>query len=144
MRRGCAGLLPLPLAASEITLSVIEFTNAERRINRVRKVMAPRNGFEDWEVTQLLANVLGATWSYTHPREILAELAERMAQRLPAQRRPTPIVITDGATRWQVGAAYRGYFADPDILRHDGRWFAYATNAAGLRLPTSSNRRMAL
>ena len=29
------------------------FTNAERRINRVRKVMAPKNGYEDWEVTQL-------------------------------------------------------------------------------------------
>ena len=25
------------------------FTNAERRIQRVRKVMAPRNGKEDWE-----------------------------------------------------------------------------------------------
>ena len=28
------------------------FTNAERRINRVRKVMAPRDGMADWEVTQ--------------------------------------------------------------------------------------------
>ena len=27
------------------------FTNAERRIQRVRKVMTPRNGFADWEVT---------------------------------------------------------------------------------------------
>ena len=36
------------------------FTNAERRINRVRKVMAPRNGYADWEVTQLLANAMGA------------------------------------------------------------------------------------
>ena len=43
------------------------FTNAERRINRVRKVMAPRNGYEDWEVTQLLANAMGADWTYTHP-----------------------------------------------------------------------------
>jgi formate dehydrogenase major subunit len=25
------------------------FTNAERRINRVRKVMAPKNGYADWE-----------------------------------------------------------------------------------------------
>jgi formate dehydrogenase major subunit len=29
------------------------FTNAERRINRVRKVMSPKNGYADWEVTQL-------------------------------------------------------------------------------------------
>ena len=27
------------------------FTNAERRINRVRKVMAPKNGMADWEIT---------------------------------------------------------------------------------------------
>ena len=32
------------------------FTNAERRIQPVRKVMEPANGYEDWEVTQLLAN----------------------------------------------------------------------------------------
>lgn len=51
------------------------FTNAERRINRVRKVMAPRNGYADWEVTQLLANAMGAGWNYTHPQEIMAEIA---------------------------------------------------------------------
>ena len=51
------------------------FTNAERRINRVRKVMAPRNGYADWEVTQLLANAMGAGWDYTHPQEIMAEIA---------------------------------------------------------------------
>ncbi|MDK3073561.1 formate dehydrogenase subunit alpha [Sedimentitalea sp. JM2-8] len=51
------------------------FTNAERRINRVRKVMAPRNGYGDWEVTQLLANAMGAGWSYTHPSQIMDEIA---------------------------------------------------------------------
>jgi len=51
------------------------FTNAERRINRVRKVMAPKAGFADWEVTQLLANAMGAHWSYSHPAEIMAEIA---------------------------------------------------------------------
>ncbi|SOC17518.1 formate dehydrogenase alpha subunit [Rhodobacter sp. JA431] len=51
------------------------FTNAERRINRVRRVMRPKNGYADWEVTQLLANALGAGWAYTHPREIMAEIA---------------------------------------------------------------------
>lgn len=56
------------------------FTNAERRINRVRKVMAPKNGYEDWEVTQLLANAVlketgGKPWSYAHPAEIMAEIA---------------------------------------------------------------------
>ena len=51
------------------------FTNAERRINRVRRVMAPRNGFEDWEVTQMLANAMGAAWTYTHPSQIMDEIA---------------------------------------------------------------------
>jgi formate dehydrogenase major subunit len=51
------------------------FTNAERRINRVRKVMAPRNGYADWEVTQLLAQAMGADWAYTHPSQIMDEIA---------------------------------------------------------------------
>ena len=51
------------------------FTNAERRINRVRKVMAPRNGYADWEVTQMLANAMGANWTYTHPSQIMDEIA---------------------------------------------------------------------
>ena len=56
------------------------FTNAERRINRVRKVMAPRNGYEDWEITQMLANAIlkqqgGAGWTYTHPSQIMDEIA---------------------------------------------------------------------
>lgn len=51
------------------------FTNAERRIQPVRKVMEPANGYADWEVTQLLADALGLGWSYTHPGEVLAEIA---------------------------------------------------------------------
>jgi len=51
------------------------FTNAERRIQPVRKVMEPTNGYEDWEVTQLLANALGAGWEYSHPSEVLDEIA---------------------------------------------------------------------
>ena len=51
------------------------FTNAERRINMVRRVMAPKNGYADWEVTQMLANAMGAGWAYTHPAQIMAEIA---------------------------------------------------------------------
>ncbi|WP_371056562.1 formate dehydrogenase subunit alpha [Rhodosalinus sp. K401] len=51
------------------------FTNAERRINRVRKVMEPKNGFADWEITQMLANAMGADWDYTHPAEVMDEIA---------------------------------------------------------------------
>jgi len=52
------------------------FTNAERRINRVRKVMTPRNGYADWEVTQLLAQTMGLDWNYTHPSQIMDEIAK--------------------------------------------------------------------
>jgi formate dehydrogenase major subunit len=51
------------------------FTNAERRINRVRKVMAPRNGYADWEITQMLARAMGADWHYTHPAQIMEEIS---------------------------------------------------------------------
>lgn len=51
------------------------FTNAERRINRLRKVMEPKNGYADWEVTQKLAQSLGLDWNYAHPSEIMAEIA---------------------------------------------------------------------
>ena len=51
------------------------FTNAERRVSRVRKVMEPRAGFEDWEVTVLLSNALGYQMHYRHPSEIMEEIA---------------------------------------------------------------------
>lgn len=51
------------------------FTNAERRIQRIRKVMSPKNGYGDWEITQLLANRLGMNWTYTNPSEIMDEIA---------------------------------------------------------------------
>ena len=51
------------------------FTNAERRISPVRKVMTPLAGKEDWEVTQDLANALGLPMNYSHPSEIMDEIA---------------------------------------------------------------------
>src|SRR6202166_2561103 len=51
------------------------FTNAERRIQRVRKVMQPKNGYEDWEITLGFAEALGYEMHYTHPSEIMDEIA---------------------------------------------------------------------
>lgn len=51
------------------------FTNAERRLSRVRRVMAPLAGYADWEVTMLLAQALGYPMHYRHPGEILDEIA---------------------------------------------------------------------
>jgi formate dehydrogenase major subunit len=51
------------------------FINAERRINLVRKVMAPRAGMADWEVTQAISNAYGFPMNYTHPSQIMDEIA---------------------------------------------------------------------
>jgi formate dehydrogenase major subunit len=51
------------------------FTNAERRIQRVRKVMQPLNGYEDWEITQAIAQAMGLDMAYAHPGEIMDEIA---------------------------------------------------------------------
>jgi formate dehydrogenase major subunit len=51
------------------------FTNAERRIQLVRKVMAPRNGYEDWEITVLLAKAMGFDMHYDHASQIMDEIA---------------------------------------------------------------------
>jgi formate dehydrogenase major subunit len=51
------------------------FTNAERRISRVRKVMRPLGGLADWEVTVRFAKALGYEMNYTHPSQIMDEIA---------------------------------------------------------------------
>ncbi len=52
------------------------FTNAERRISPVRKVMAPLSGKADWEATMALSNALGFEMDYQHPSEIMDEIAQ--------------------------------------------------------------------
>jgi len=52
------------------------FTNTERRIQRIYRAMAPHGDSKpDWEIIQLIANRLGAGWSYTHPSQIMDEVA---------------------------------------------------------------------
>ena len=51
------------------------FINAERRCSRVRRVMKPKNGYADWEITQLLANAMGFPMNYRHASEIMDEIA---------------------------------------------------------------------
>ena len=52
------------------------FTNAERRISRVRRVMPPLAGYADWEVTLKLSKALGYEMDYAHPGEIMDEIAQ--------------------------------------------------------------------
>ncbi len=51
------------------------FTNAERRISRVRKVSPPLAGKADWETTLALAQALGFPMHYDHPSQIMDEIA---------------------------------------------------------------------
>lgn len=51
------------------------FTNAERRINRVRPVMAPRCGLQEWEVVERLASAMGYPMHYDNAAQIMDEIA---------------------------------------------------------------------
>ncbi len=51
------------------------FINAERRINRVRPVMKPQTGKDEWEVTQDLSRALGYEMGHVSASEIMDEIA---------------------------------------------------------------------
>ena len=74
------------------------FINAERRINLVRKVMAPRAGMADWEVTQAIAKAMGHDWGYTHPSQVMAEIARTT----PTFAGVTYEKLAQGSLQWPV------------------------------------------
>ncbi len=51
------------------------FTNAERRISRVRQAIPPMAGLADWQTTMALSNAMGYPMTYQHPSEIMDEIA---------------------------------------------------------------------
>jgi len=51
------------------------FTNAERRLGRVRPVMAPKQGKHEWKITMDLANAMGYPMQYNDASEIMDEIA---------------------------------------------------------------------
>jgi len=52
------------------------FTSTERRIQRLYKAFEPLGDSKpDWEIIQLIANRLGAGWTYSHPSEVMHEVA---------------------------------------------------------------------
>jgi formate dehydrogenase major subunit len=91
------------------------FTNAERRIQMVRKVMEPANGgLEDWQVTQALANAMGLGWNYTDTDEIMDEIA-RLTPSFAGVSHAR--LDAEGSLQWPVNAAH------PDgspIMHEDG------------------------
>ena len=89
------------------------FTNAERRIQRVRKVMTPRNGLADWEVTIGLAKAMGFEMRYNHPvrdhgrdRGADADLRRRLLRQARGTRLGAVALQREGAGR-HAGDAYR-------------------------------------
>jgi formate dehydrogenase major subunit len=94
------------------------FTNAERRISRVRKIMEPLAGLQDWEVTVRLAEALGYPMHYTHPSEIMAEIAAltptfagvtyEKLDRLGSIQWPCTGAMPDGTPTMHVGQFVRG------------------------------------
>lgn len=57
------------------------FTNTERRIQRINKIIEPPHGVKtDWEIIQLLANAMGANWNYRSVFDITKEINELTPQ----------------------------------------------------------------
>src|ERR1700722_8733612 len=79
------------------------FTNAERRISPVRRVMKPKSGYADWEITQLLSNALGYPMNYTHASQIMDEIA-----RLTPTFTDVSFELLDrvGSVQWPCNAAH--------------------------------------
>ena len=94
------------------------FTNAERRISRVRRVMKPKTGYADWEVTQLLSNAVGFPMNYTHPSQIMDEIAKltptfagvsfELIDRLGSVQWPCNAQHPEGTPTMHVGTFVRG------------------------------------
>jgi formate dehydrogenase major subunit len=94
------------------------FTNAERRVSRVRKVMEPKNGYADWQVTQLLSNAMGYPMDYRHPSQIMDEIARltptfagmsfEKIDRLGSVQWPCNDTHPDGTPTMHVGEFVRG------------------------------------
>ncbi len=51
------------------------FVNAERRLNRVRPVISPASGLQEWEAVQRLANAMGYPMNFKSSSEIIDEIA---------------------------------------------------------------------
>ena len=94
------------------------FTNAERRINRVRKVMPSKSGLSDWEITCRFAAALGYRMDYAHPSEIMDEIARLTPtfhgvsydklDRLGSIQWPCNDAAPEGTPTMHIGAFVRG------------------------------------
>ena len=52
------------------------YTNTERRIQRINQALSPLGDSKpDWVIFQLIAKRMGFDWNYSHPSEIMDEIA---------------------------------------------------------------------
>ncbi|HYB90515.1 MAG TPA: formate dehydrogenase subunit alpha [Candidatus Binataceae bacterium] len=94
------------------------FTNSERRISRIRRVIPPAGGKADWEITCELATALGYPMRYSHPSEIMDEIARltpafagvsyAKLDRAGGIQWPCNDTARDGTPIMHVGAFVRG------------------------------------
>jgi formate dehydrogenase major subunit len=94
------------------------FTNAERRISRVRRVMQPLAGLADWESTVGFARALGYEMNYSHPSEIMDEIARltptftgvsyEALERLGSIQWPCNAAAPEGTPTMHIGQFVRG------------------------------------
>ncbi len=94
------------------------YTNAERRIQRVRRVMQPKCGKADWETTLALAQAMGHPMHYDHPSEIMDEIARltptfsgvsyEALDRLGSIQWPCNEKAPEGTPVMHIGAFVRG------------------------------------
>ncbi|TLY67845.1 MAG: formate dehydrogenase subunit alpha, partial [Gammaproteobacteria bacterium] len=94
------------------------FTNAERRTSRVRKIIEPLAGYQDWEITCLLSEALGYPMRYGHAGEILEEIARltptfagmsfEKIDRLGSVQWPCNDAAPEGTPTMHVGQFVRG------------------------------------
>jgi len=94
------------------------FTNAERRISMVRQAMPPMAQYADWQATMLLSNALGYPMNYSHPSEIMDEIARltptfagvsyARIEELGSIQWPCNDAAPDGTPTMHVGGFVRG------------------------------------
>jgi formate dehydrogenase major subunit len=94
------------------------FTNAERRINMVRRAVPPAAGYADWEITMKLSNALGYKMDYKHPSEIMDEIAAmtptfkgvsfKKIEEMGSVQWPCNDAAPDGTPTMHIGKFVRG------------------------------------